>query len=125
MSTSSVNRCIAIAAHGRRCQQSTYRGSPYCWHHTQSRKVWAPSRTAQRPRPPEAPVVALAIQAPAPAPAIARIADRLNRGQLEQLARFLEAPGDGTLAITRTHGYVEVRGRAGRVAAPQRARTGS
>ena len=35
---------MAIAAHGKRCQQSPFRGSPYCWHHTQSRKIWAPSR---------------------------------------------------------------------------------
>ena len=40
----SVSRCVAIAAHGKRCQQSPFRGSPYCWHHTQSRKIWAPSR---------------------------------------------------------------------------------
>jgi hypothetical protein len=48
MSSMSVNRCIAVAAHGRRCQQTTYRGGPYCWHHTQSRKVWAPSRVTSR-----------------------------------------------------------------------------
>jgi hypothetical protein len=42
--TRSVSRCVAIAAHGKRCQQSPFRGSPYCWHHTQSRKIWAPSR---------------------------------------------------------------------------------
>ena len=42
--TRSVSRCVAVAAHGRRCQQSPFRGSPYCWHHTQSRKIWAPSR---------------------------------------------------------------------------------
>lgn len=44
METRSVSRCIAVAAHGKRCQQSPFRGSPYCWHHTQSRKVWPPSR---------------------------------------------------------------------------------
>ncbi len=44
METRSVSRCVAIAAHGKRCQQSPFRGSPYCWHHTQSRKIWAPSR---------------------------------------------------------------------------------
>jgi hypothetical protein len=46
METRSVSRCIAVAAHGKRCQQSPFRGSPYCWHHTQSRKVWPPSRPA-------------------------------------------------------------------------------
>jgi hypothetical protein len=44
MEMRSVSRCVAIAAHGKRCQQSPFRGSPYCWHHTQSRKIWAPSR---------------------------------------------------------------------------------
>ncbi len=115
MSPSSVNRCIAIAAHGRRCQQSTYRGSPYCWHHTQSRKIWAPSRTSSRPRTPEAPVIALADRPERErdrVAAIDRIAAHLNQGQLEQLARFLEAPGDGTLTINRAHGYLEVRGSA-------------
>ena len=113
MSSSSVNRCIAIAAHGRRCQQTTYRGSPYCWHHTQSRKVWAPSRVTSRPRPHDVPIMALATpETPVPTPAIERIAGRLNHGQLEQLARFLEAPGDGTFEITRVHRYVEVRGSA-------------
>lgn len=121
MSSSSVNRCIAVAAHGRRCQQSTYRGSPYCWHHTQSRKVPAPSRIAPRPRTGPAPVIALAAPPlPRPEPAIDRIARRLNRGQLEQLARFLESDGDGTLSVSRTHGYVEVRASARpALAAPQ------
>jgi len=44
MESRSLSRCVAIAAHGKRCQQSPFRGSPYCWHHTQSRKIWAPSR---------------------------------------------------------------------------------
>jgi hypothetical protein len=60
-----------------------------------------------------------------PTPAIERIAEALNRGQLEQLARFLEAPGDGSFEITRSHGYVEVRGSA-RLAIPNpRAHSGS
>jgi hypothetical protein len=51
METRSVSRCVAIAAHGKRCQQSPFRGSPYCWHHTQSRKIWAPSRPLAAPSP--------------------------------------------------------------------------
>lgn len=128
MSPSSVNRCIAIAAHGRRCQQSTYRGSPYCWHHTQSSKIWAPSRTSSRPRTPDAPVIALAERPERERDqmaAIDRIATHLNQGQLEQLARFLEAPGDGTLAINRAHGYVEVRGSARPLFAASSGRRGS
>ena len=130
MTRTSVDRCIAIAAHGRRCQQSTYRGSPYCWHHTQSRKVWAPSRASARPKAAErsadAPVIPLA-PAPAAEPAtpLERIASRLNQGQLEQLARFLEDPGEGTLAINRAHGYVELRGAARPLFAARQARTGT
>src|SRR4051812_27835865 len=59
---SPVRRCVAVAAHGKRCQQTPFRGSPYCWHHTQSRKVWAPSRV--RPVVPPKPVAA----APEPVP---------------------------------------------------------
>ena len=130
MTRASVDRCIAIAAHGRRCQQSTYRGSPYCWHHNQSRKVWAPSRAAARPatadRTTDVPVIPLAAAPPAPpATPLDRIAARLNQGQLEQLARFLEGPGEGTLVITRAHGYVEVRGAARPLPAASGARTGT
>ncbi len=59
-------------------------------------------------------------ETPTPTPAIGRIAERLNHGQLEQLARFLETPGNGTFEITRVHGYVEVRGSARpTISAPQ------
>jgi hypothetical protein len=126
MSSSSVNRCIAIAAHGRRCQQSTYKGSPYCWHHTQSRKVWAPSRVTQRTRQADAPVITFAATDTDPAiPAIERIAGHLNPAQLEQLARFLELPDDGTFAINRAHGYVEVRAAARPLFAASQLRTGT
>jgi len=29
-----INRCQAIAAHGRRCMQTPYASSTFCWHHT-------------------------------------------------------------------------------------------
>lgn len=29
-----INRCQAIAAHGRRCMQTPYASSHFCWHHT-------------------------------------------------------------------------------------------
>ena len=126
MTSSSVDRCIAIAAHGRRCQQSTYKGSPYCWHHTQSPKVWAPSRVTARPRPVDAPVIALRPADPSPAmPTVERIAEHLNPAQLEQLARFLESSDDGTFAVNRAHGYVEVRGAATPFFAASQVRTGT
>ncbi|MBM3634560.1 MAG: hypothetical protein FJW99_04625 [Actinobacteria bacterium] len=29
-----INRCQAVAAHGKRCRQTPYMTSPFCWHHT-------------------------------------------------------------------------------------------
>ena len=29
-----MKRCQAVAAHGRRCMQTPYMTSPFCWHHT-------------------------------------------------------------------------------------------
>lgn len=33
-STITIARCKAVAAHGRRCTQTPYMTSPFCWHHT-------------------------------------------------------------------------------------------
>jgi hypothetical protein len=33
-STVTISRCKAVAAHGRRCMQTPYMTSPFCWHHT-------------------------------------------------------------------------------------------
>jgi hypothetical protein len=29
-----IVRCKAVAAHGKRCMQTPYMTSPFCWHHT-------------------------------------------------------------------------------------------
>jgi hypothetical protein len=29
-----IIRCKAVAAHGKRCMQTPYMTSPFCWHHT-------------------------------------------------------------------------------------------
>ncbi|MFM8748112.1 MAG: hypothetical protein ACKOED_15815 [Aestuariivirga sp.] len=29
-----INRCQAVAAHGKRCRQTPYMTSSFCWHHT-------------------------------------------------------------------------------------------
>jgi hypothetical protein len=112
----SVNRCIAVAAHGRRCQQTTYRGSPYCWHHTQSRKVWAPSRMqagARRPLPaaglddvPVAPVPLVPPPVATEAELASRIAESLSREQLEALAAFLASGADGVFRLEVVDGQV-------------------
>ena len=108
---STVNRCIAIAAHGRRCQQSTYRGGPYCWHHTQSRKVWPPSRVSPRPsravKPaPPAPLEVTQLRPEPTLPPLERISRDLSAEQLEELAEFLEHRSFGTFRIQKSDGEV-------------------
>jgi hypothetical protein len=105
VSASPVRRCVAVAGHGKRCQQSPFRGSPYCWHHLQSRKVPAPSRPLRvAPQPPAAvtalPVVdrmALAV----------RLAHSLGANELAELVTFIEDRRDGTLVLVKTDGRVD------------------
>jgi hypothetical protein len=117
METRSVSRCVAIAAHGKRCQQSPFRGSPYCWHHTQSRKIWAPSRpmgtggtAAGRggaadgaPEDLLAPALPeVAEEATALDVAARRLAELLGPRGAEDLLEFLEGGADGTYVIMRS-----------------------
>jgi hypothetical protein len=99
---SSVNRCIAVAAHGKRCQQTTFRGSPYCWHHTQSRKLPAPSRPLSHQRR-TAPSDTVAEPVLAPLEVVAR---DLSADQLEALARFLAGPESGSFLIDKKAGEI-------------------
>jgi hypothetical protein len=136
-----VSRCVAIAAHGKRCQQSPFRGSPYCWHHTQSRKIWAPSRPLGAPASP-----AMRTGGPAdPASdderrtgidrraradrrggwsaeeaAALRLAENLGPARVEELLDFLEnAPEGAYLILKDDEGIFTERSVAER-AAPQR-----
>src|SRR5262245_60123619 len=120
MTGSSVSRCVAVAAHGKRCQQTPFRGSPYCWHHTQSRKGWAPSRTrvvttvSRPPRAPSPPVEAAAalpvVGGPDPAPeanlsAIVTLLARLmDPRDFAELVHFLTAVEDGSLMMSKREG---------------------
>jgi hypothetical protein len=119
MSGSSVSRCVAVAAHGKRCQQTPFRGSPYCWHHTQSRKVWAPSRTrAASPAAGLAPPAAHADAAPGrpvsavpdPTPEanlsaiVALLARRMDPRDFAELVHFLANVEDGSLQMTKRGG---------------------
>jgi hypothetical protein len=100
MTGSTVTRCVAIASHGKRCQQSPYRGSPYCWHHTQSRKVWAPSRLvagAPRARP--------ADPAP-PEPPLVRLARALGDDGVARLADLIDERPAGVLRLHLVDGRV-------------------
>lgn len=120
MPARSVNRCIAIAAHGRRCQQTTYRGGPYCWHHTQSRKLPAPSRMqVVRRRPLEIPPAAPeplgpGERPPLPAAGVVRIAGTpaeriarsLSQDQIEALLHFLETDDAGVFRLDKVDSEV-------------------
>lgn len=120
METRSVSRCVAIAAHGKRCQQSPFRGSPYCWHHTQSRKIWAPSRplgstTSARPAAPAEAVPVVPERRAgvdrrsgdrrsgwgADDATARRLLDALGAERAEELLDFLESPADGAYLLVR------------------------
>lgn len=107
-----LSRCVAVAAHGRRCQQSRYKGSPYCWHHMQSRKVPATSRIVpMRPR-------AVATDDPGAGEASrhdpraielgARLVDALGRDTADQVLRAMESGADASVTLIRHAGGVAV-----------------
>lgn len=101
-----MTRCVAVASHGKRCQQSPFRGSPYCWHHLQSRKVPAPSRPLRVASVPPGEAVV------APLPMVEKIAlatqlaHTLGSEELAALVQFVEDRRDGTLVITREGGRI-------------------
>ena len=125
METRSVSRCVAIAAHGKRCQQSPFRGSPYCWHHTQSRKIWAPSRPLGSTSASQAASRAAIPAEPIPAEAERRagidrragddrrtgwaadeamgrrLIEALGHERVAELVEFLESPADGAYLLVR------------------------
>lgn len=122
METRSVSRCVAIAAHGKRCQQSPFRGGPYCWHHTQSRKIPAPSRplgVGSAGRVADAPTPAIdgerrmadrraggdrrAGWAPEES-AARRLSELLGDERVAELIAFLESPDDGAYLLVRDEG---------------------
>ena len=108
MSASPVTRCIAVASHGKRCQQSPFRGSPYCWHHLQSRKVPAPSRPIRVAPGPTGDGLSGATALPVvDRMALAvRLAHRLGASELGELVRFVEDRRDGTLVMLKEAGDV-------------------
>ena len=104
VSASPVRRCVAVASHGKRCQQSPFRGSPYCWHHLQSRKVPAPSRPLRVAPQPPVQVAALPI---VDRMALAvRLAHTLGSDALAELVTFIEDRRDGTFVMLKEDGAV-------------------
>ncbi len=107
MSASPVTRCIAVAGHGKRCQQSPFRGSPYCWHHLQSRKVPAPSRPLRVAQNPSWVAAETAVLPTVDRMALAlRLGHQLETAVLEELVRFAEDRRDGTLVMLKDDGHV-------------------
>jgi len=123
---SPVSRCVAVAAHGKRCQQTPFRGSPYCWHHTQSRKVWAPSRVRPVTTPKvltvgtdaapvvdgSAPPVPVPVARVRPRPAtaeelgaaMAELCRRMDPKVLGTLLHFIRNGDTGSLVIEKNEG---------------------
>lgn len=107
MSASPVRRCVAVASHGRRCQQTQFRGSPYCWHHLQSRKVPAPSR------PRGVTPIRVATE-PTPLPAVDRVALAMRLANdvppeaLVALVELVESRRDIDLTLSKEHGEIVV-----------------
>ena len=105
METRAVSRCVAIAAHGKRCQQSPFRGSPYCWHHTQSRKVWAPSRPlgagSGRERTGAVEAETVVVRKLDDETLVRRVAAGLGSEKLAELVAFLESPDDGAYLLVK------------------------
>jgi hypothetical protein len=81
-----IIRCQAVAAHGRRCMQTPYVTSPFCWHHTAKADREALRRESLRSE--EHSKVAAD-----------RIVRMLTDDQLVQIEQFLEAGGVGALPL--------------------------
>jgi hypothetical protein len=81
-----IVRCKAVAAHGRRCMQTPYVTSPFCWHHTARADRDALRRESLRGD--EHSKVAAD-----------RIVRMLSDDQLVQIEQFLEAGGEGVLPL--------------------------
>ena len=86
-----MNRCIAIAAHGRRCQQTSHGASDFCWHHGHAERR---ADRAVTGRPPET-----------------RLATLLGPEGTARLVAFLESgkPGRVRLPAGPERTGVEVR----------------
>lgn len=117
MAQTAVTRCAAVASHGRRCQQTPYQGSGYCWHHLRSQKVHRPSRPLTR-RPRRAEDRGPRNAPPEPVSATRTRLDRmLGPDRVRDLLAFLEDERDGTLTLRRedgTLGRAEIRPKARR-----------
>ncbi len=81
-----IVRCKAVAAHGKRCMQTPYVTSPFCWHHTA--RADRDALRSENLRGDDHSKVAAD-----------RIVRRLSDDQLVQIEQFLEAGGEGVLPL--------------------------
>jgi len=107
-----------VASHGRRCQQSPFRGSPYCWHHLQSRKVPATSRPpgVSPIRPEAVPTTLAAVDRVALA---VQLANHMPIDALMALVEMVESRRDADVTLSKRDGTVAVTHHA----SPRRRRT--
>ena len=83
-----MKRCQATAQHGRRCMQTPYMTSPFCWHHTARADRDALRREGLRNND----TTKVSIE---------RIVSVLGDAKVAELVEFLEAEGADTVRIER------------------------
>ena len=83
-----MKRCQATAQHGRRCMQTPYMTSPFCWHHTARADREGLRREGLR-------------NDDTTTVSIERIVSVLGDAKVAELVEFLEAEGADTVRIER------------------------
>jgi len=91
-----MNRCRAVAAHGRRCVQTPFMTSPFCWHHTARTDRDALRQENMRSED-HAKV------------SIDRIVHILGDREVTEIAEFLESGDQGEIRIERRGDQIVAR----------------
>jgi hypothetical protein len=91
-----MKRCQATAQHGRRCMQTPYVTSPFCWHHTA--RADREALRLQGLRNDDSTKVS-----------VERIVSVLGDTKVAELVDFLEAEGADAVRIERSGGEIIAR----------------
>jgi len=91
-----IKRCQATAQHGRRCMQTPYVTSPFCWHHTA--RVDREALRLQGVRNDDSTKVS-----------VERIVSVLGDTKVAELVDFLEAEGADAVRLERSGGEIIAR----------------
>jgi hypothetical protein len=91
-----INGCKAVAAHGRRCVQTPFMTSPFCWHHTARTDRDALRHETMRSED-HAKV------------SIDRIVRILGDREVTEIAEFLESGDQGEIRIERRGDQIVAR----------------